>query len=636
MKKSTSRLLSALLALCMVLALMPTAALAEPRVEGLGVASRTIEEIRAFIAEHPATLSDPITYKTEPSLSEPYSPGVLSDETETSALNMLNQVRFIAGLHADVTLDENYSYLVSAASLLNCLNNQMSHYPSRPDVLAGAAYDKLYSDGGTGARRGNLAYGYRNLNDTIIRGWCADDGQFEVGHRRWILNPTMGKTGFGAAGIHSTMYAHDTSGKGGEYNVAWPAQMMPVEYFSSEYPWSLSVGTSVNANDVSVKMVRRSDNKTWNFKKVDSEDVILFDDIFYVNNGGYGTPGNISFQTLFNPEVRNGAIYDITVTIGSREIRYSVSFFSLESDTVDTMYPVTGGSIFFDSKTGTVTGCDSSVTEAVIPSKIGGVPVTGIGNGAFWGCDSLTSVTIPASVTSIGRQAFYSLYSLTDIYYGGSESQWKLIKIDNTWNGNDSLLNATVHYNSPIPDTPDTPDTPDEPDIPDEPDTPDTPDTPSIPKTGTAHADTIKVEIDGKEVTFQAYALWDEDGFPTNYVKVRDLADAMNGTKGQFEVFWDPADGLVKLFSKQRYTPNGSEGWTPFSGDRDYTLPSDPTYVDGTVSNLVAFVLTEDDGGQFTYYQLRDLGRALGFNVGYDEGRRVIFIEPGKPYSDLD
>ena len=469
MKKITSRLLSALLALCMVLALLPFAALAaEPKVEGLGVASRTIEEIRAFIAEHPATLDDPLTYKTEPSLSEPYSPGVLSDETATSALNMINQVRYIAGLRADVTLDENYSYLASAASLLNCLNSQMSHYPSRPDVLAGAAYDKLYSDGGTGARRGNLAYGYRNLNDTIIRGWCADDGQFEVGHRRWILNPTMGKTGFGAAGIHSTMYAHDTSGKGGEYNVAWPAQMMPVEYFSSEYPWSLSVGTSVNANDVSVKMVRRSDNKTWNFKKVDSEDVILFDDIFYVNNGGYGAPGNISFQTLFDPEVRNGAIYDITVTIGSREIRYSVNFFSLESDTVDTMYPVTGGSIFFDSKTGTVTGCDSGVTEAVIPSEIGGIPVTGIGRRAF-DCYGLTSVTIPDTVTTIGEGAFYYCENLTDVYYGGSESQWKQIDIASTslWggteNGNAPLLSAKIHYNSPMPGTPDTPDTPDTP-----------------------------------------------------------------------------------------------------------------------------------------------------------------------------
>ena len=51
----------------------------------------------------------------------------------------------------------------------------------------------------------------------------------------------------------------------------------------------------------------------------------------------------------------------------------------------------------------------SSLTSITIPSS-----VTSIGEEAFWGCVSLTSITIPSSVTSIGRYAF-SNCSLTSI-----------------------------------------------------------------------------------------------------------------------------------------------------------------------------------------------------------------------------
>ena len=68
---------------------------------------------------------------------------------------------------------------------------------------------------------------------------------------------------------------------------------------------------------------------------------------------------------------------------------------------------------------------------------------------AFSGCTNLTSIVIPDSVTTISFQAFYKCTNLKDVYYSGSESQWKSIDIDDSDNGNDPLFNATIHYNSP-------------------------------------------------------------------------------------------------------------------------------------------------------------------------------------------
>ena len=66
----------------------------------------------------------------------------------------------------------------------------------------------------------------------------------------------------------------------------------------------------------------------------------------------------------------------------------------------------------------TVIGYEGSDTEIVIPSSVGGAPVTAIADSAFKGNQKITSITVPDSVTSIGDSAFEGCISLTKLDLG--------------------------------------------------------------------------------------------------------------------------------------------------------------------------------------------------------------------------
>ena len=74
-----------------------------------------------------------------------------------------------------------------------------------------------------------------------------------------------------------------------------------------------------------------------------------------------------------------------------------------------------------DGKGYTVTGIGTCTdTDLIIPPIYNGLPVKSIGDYAFEDCTSLTSVTIPNSVTSIGYGAFKNCTGLTSVTIGDS------------------------------------------------------------------------------------------------------------------------------------------------------------------------------------------------------------------------
>lgn len=305
---------------------------------GVGTHYRTQSEVEAYINNHPAKKSDVVSYKKKPVTSGTYSAGELSGTTLESSLNMLNRVRYIAGLNP-VTLNEGYNYLAQTGMLADAINKKLSHTPAKPSGMS----EQMYTDAYEGCSNSNIMWSSSSdftLNQAIISGWTGDSDSSNIarlGHRRWVLDPRMMQTGFGSVvggnGRYSAMYATDGAYRYNDPNadkslgVAWPARTMPTGYFSASDAWSFSIGKYVEKNDVSVTLKRVKDKKTWKFPD-SSKSSKSSNYYFNVDNGGYGLTGCVIFRPDGISSYSAGDEYEVNITYaGGSPISYTVTFF---------------------------------------------------------------------------------------------------------------------------------------------------------------------------------------------------------------------------------------------------------------------------------------------------------------------
>lgn len=108
----------------------------------------------------------------------------------------------------------------------------------------------------------------------------------------------------------------------------------------------------------------------------------------------------------------------------------------------------------------------------------------------------------------------------------------------------------------------------------------------------------------------------------SNYFRLRDLAAALSGTSSQFDVIWNSLENRVEIATGAAYTGGSVEG-----GLADTALAAPSTaelVIDGQPVELTAYVI---QGSSF--YGLRDLGNALGFEVRWLPEENSICLYTG-------
>ena len=96
----------------------------------------------------------------------------------------------------------------------------------------------------------------------------------------------------------------------------------------------------------------------------------------------------------------------------------------------------------------------SGITELTIPKGVTAIGDKQRGCSVFLGCEKLKAITIPNTVTYIGEDAFRNCRNLKDVFFEGTEEEWKKIAYRESSDFKVELanLNATIHF-IPMPPT---------------------------------------------------------------------------------------------------------------------------------------------------------------------------------------
>ncbi|MEH3120453.1 MAG: CAP domain-containing protein [Sphingomonas phyllosphaerae] len=264
-------------------------------------------------------------------------PGTLAQSVRDDVLARLNAIRALHRLPA-VSYSSPDDEQATQAALMMAANGQLSHTP--------AASWKCYTTlGATGAGTSNLYGGLISpylayyTEDMYLGGWLTETSNLvanNVGHRRWMLDPFLGKIAYGrvaqvladgsrtdAAAMKVVSFTGGVSVPGNlPPFVAYPYGDYPARYFDTSSLLSFTV--------IADTTQRGGANATVDFSKAtitvsDGSTALAVSNISF-DNVGYAVPNNLQFQVT---GLKAGVSYSVKIAgVGVRgtSTDYSYTF----------------------------------------------------------------------------------------------------------------------------------------------------------------------------------------------------------------------------------------------------------------------------------------------------------------------
>lgn len=129
-----------------------------------------------------------------------------------------------------------------------------------------------------------------------------------------------------------------------------------------------------------------------------------------------------------------------------------------------------------------------------------------------------------------------------------------------------------------------------------------------------------KFTVNGEEVHIRAYIINGK-----NYLRLRDAADALRGTKAQFQVDYDKEKNLVMIETNKPYEDLSNTKIYSSQKKLWATMKDMDILFNGKERKLKSAFIIDTN-----YIELRDLAKLLGFGVSYDTPTRTVVLKSEK------